>query len=126
MGTKTTVSNETNDNNVTKADEPINLTESKKEKTENQTKITEIQAKKEAAIEARNKRRRQLEMEMLRNRQNYQRNDIMSFFFLILVLTLLGFLCYRRYNNEMPSLTYTDSSSNGEQASRAGAASGEL
>lgn len=74
---------------------------------------------------AREARRQKLELEMMRTRQAYQRNDLMSFFFLILVIALLGFLGYRRYNNEMPSLTYTDST-NSNGASRAGAASGEL
>lgn len=78
-----------------------------------------------AIAKAREARRQKLELEMMRTRQAYQRNDLMSFFFLILVIALLGFLGYRRYNNEMPSLTYTDST-NSNGASRAGAASGEL
>lgn len=78
-----------------------------------------------AVTKAREARRQKLELEMMRTRQAYQRNDLMSFFFLFLVIALLGFLGYRRYNNEMPSLTYTDSN-NSNGASRAGAASGEL
>ena len=104
---------QTNQNTDSKKDSKIDennneTSHTTKAKTQPKPELSqEDLLKKEKLKKQRLEKRRQIELEMLRSRQEFQRNDMISFVFIISVMFVVLFLIYRRYNNSMDPITYT-------------------